>query len=109
MGVGRAIEVRHIRKKFGTFTALDDISFAIESGEIFGFLGPSGSGKTTMINILTGQLSSDGGQATILEKNSGELSADDLEQIGLVGDTSGFYEKMTLYPKLFIPQTTLCK
>lgn len=100
MSVGRAIAVRGIRTKFGTFTALDDISFAIESGEIFGFLGPSGSGKTTMINILTGQLSSDGGQATILGKNSDELSADELEQIGLVGDTSGFYEKMTLYKNL---------
>ena len=44
-----AIEVRGVQKTFGTFTALQNVSFTIQKGEIFGFLGPSGSGKTTMI------------------------------------------------------------
>lgn len=92
----KAIDAKHISKKFGNAVALDDISFSIDKGEIFGFLGPSGSGKTTTINILTGQLSPDEGQATIIGKNSQNLSSDQLEKIGLVGDTSGYYEKMTL-------------
>lgn len=92
----KAIDAKHISKKFGNAVALDDISFSIDKGEIFGFLGPSGSGKTTTINILTGQLSPDEGQATIIGKNSQNLSSDQLEKIGIVGDTSGYYEKMTL-------------
>ena len=50
------ITVQHIHKKFGDKVALDNISFDIQEGQIFGFLGPSGSGKTTMIKIITGQV-----------------------------------------------------
>ncbi|MDO4666481.1 MAG: ABC transporter ATP-binding protein [Streptococcus sp.] len=96
----KIIDVKHISKKFGKMIALDDISFSIGKGEIFGFLGPSGSGKTTTINILTGQLSADNGQSLILGADSQKLSSEDLAKIGLVSDTSGFYEKMTLYNNL---------
>ncbi|MCY7144536.1 ATP-binding cassette domain-containing protein, partial [Streptococcus gordonii] len=47
------IKVEKVTKSFGDKIALDNISFVVNQGEIFGFLGPSGSGKTTMINILT--------------------------------------------------------
>lgn len=50
------IKVDNLSKRFGNQVALDNISFEIKEGEIFGFLGPSGAGKTTTINILTGQL-----------------------------------------------------
>ncbi|MEN6395269.1 MAG: ATP-binding cassette domain-containing protein, partial [Methanoregula sp.] len=50
----QAIEVSHLTKRFGTLTALDDISFSVSEGETFGFLGPNGAGKTTTIRILTG-------------------------------------------------------
>ena len=53
------IKVDNLSKRFGNQVALDNISFEIKEGEIFGFLGPSGAGKTTTINILTGQLSQD--------------------------------------------------
>jgi len=46
------IEVEHLVKKFGNLAAVDDVSFEVEEGEIFGFLGPNGAGKTTTINIL---------------------------------------------------------
>ena len=49
------IKVEKVTKSFGDKIALDNISFVVNQGEIFGFLGPSGSGKTTMINILTGR------------------------------------------------------
>ena len=56
------IVVKNVTKKFGQKVALEEISFEVNKGEIFGFLGPSGSGKTTMIKILTGQLNADSGQ-----------------------------------------------
>ena len=94
------IVVKNVTKKFGQKVALEEISFEVKKGEIFGFLGPSGSGKTTMIKILTGQLNPDSGQTELLGKVSEKLTPADLEQIGLVSDTSGFYEKLSLYKNL---------
>ena len=94
------IVVKNVTKKFGQKVALEEISFEVKKGEIFGFLGPSGSGKTTMIKILTGQLNADRGQTELLGKVSEQLTPADLEQIGLVSDTSGFYEKLSLYKNL---------
>ena len=94
------IVAKDIRKIFNKAVALDAISFSIEKGQIFGFLGPSGSGKTTTINILTGQLMADNGQSSILGQDSRKLTRQELGKIGLVGDTSGFYEKISLYNNL---------
>ena len=96
------IRVENVSKSFGSKKALHQISFEIKEGEIFGFLGPSGSGKTTMINVLTGQLAADQGKTVLLGKNSQDLTSNDLEQIGIVSDGSGFYEKMSLYKNLLI-------
>lgn len=96
------ITSKNIVKKFGTKVALNKISFDIHEGEIFGFLGPSGSGKTTMINILTGQLLQDAGDAQLFGKGSQHLSPKDLEQVGIVSDKSGFYEKFTLEKNLLL-------
>ena len=96
------IRVENVSKSFGSKKALHQISFEIKEGEIFGFLGPSGSGKTTMINVLTGQLAADQGNTVLLGKNSQDLTSNDLEQIGIVSDGSGFYEKMSLYKNLLI-------
>src|SRR5512136_3282642 len=59
------IQVENLVKKFGNINAVDDISFEVEEGTIFGFLGPNGAGKTTTINILCTLLSPTGGTATI--------------------------------------------
>ena len=96
------IRVENVSKSFGSKKALHQISFEIKEGEIFGFLGPSGSGKTTMINVLTGQLDADKGNTVLLGKNSQDLTSNDFEQIGIVSDGSGFYEKMSLYKNLLI-------
>ncbi len=96
------IRVENVSKSFGGKKALNQISFEIQEGEIFGFLGPSGSGKTTMINVLTGQLAADQGETVLLGKSSRNLTSNDLEQIGIVSDSSGFYEKMSLYKNLLI-------
>lgn len=99
-GAMSMIEVSHLSKSFGDKIALNDISFTVKEGQIFGFLGPSGSGKTTTINILTGQLLADKGQSIILGQKSQNLTSGELKRIGLVSDTSGFYEKMSLYNNL---------
>lgn len=94
------IQVQGLEKSFKNQTALAGIDFSVQAGEIFGFLGPSGSGKTTTINILTGQLAADSGSAQVLAAPVNQLSPEILEQIGIVSDSSGFYEKMSLYKNL---------
>ncbi len=61
----KIIEVEHLVKRFGAITAVDDISFDVKKGEIFGFLGPNGAGKTTTINILCTLLKPTSGRATL--------------------------------------------
>ncbi|WP_161979251.1 ABC transporter ATP-binding protein [Streptococcus sp. S784/96/1] len=94
------IKVSNLTKYFGSQVALDKISFEIGEGQIFGFLGPSGSGKTTTINILTGQLLATEGSAEVFGKAAQDLTSEDLATIGIVSDTSGFYEKLTLYKNM---------
>ena len=94
------IKVERVTKSFEDKVALNNISFVVNEGEIFGFLGPSGSGKTTMINILTGQLRANSGKTELLGKDSQKLLPSDFEELGLVGDTSGYYEKLSLYKNL---------
>ena len=60
-----AIRAEHLVRRFGHFTAVNDVSFSVEKGEIFGFLGPNGSGKTTVIKMLTGLLPLSGGNAWV--------------------------------------------
>ena len=96
------IKVERVTKRFGDNIALNQISFSINEGEIFGFIGPSGSGKTTMINILTGQLQANSGKTELLGKDSQKLLPSDFEELGLVGDTSGYYEKLSLYNNLLL-------
>jgi len=62
---GSAIEVRHLSKKFGKFTAVDDVSFDVRGGEIFGFLGANGAGKSTTIRMLCGLIPPSGGTALV--------------------------------------------
>ena len=62
------IQVRNLVKKFGEFTAVDNISFDVAAGEIFAFLGPNGAGKTTTIKMLT----------TLMQPTSGTLEVDGL-------------------------------
>ena len=96
------ITVEKITKRFGNKTALNQIQFNVHKGEIFGFLGPSGAGKTTLINILTGQLKADEGTTQLLGKDPKDLTPEDLAHIGLVGDSSGYYEKLSLEKNLIV-------
>ena len=96
----QVIKADNLVKSFGSFKAISSLTFEVNKGEILGFLGPSGSGKTTTINILTGQLTPDQGQSSILGKSSTNLNEEDLTNIGLITENSGYYEKLSLYDNL---------
>ena len=96
----QVIKADNLGKSFGSFKAISSLTFDVNKGEILGFLGPSGSGKTTTINILTGQLTPDQGQSSILGKSSTNLNEKDLANIGLITENSGYYEKLSLYDNL---------
>lgn len=66
MSQGDAIVVEHLSKRFGAFTAVNDVSFTVARGEVFGFLGPNGAGKTTVIRMLLGLLQPTSGRAQVL-------------------------------------------
>ena len=59
------IEIEHLTKRYGGHTAVSDLSFTVDSGQIYGFLGPNGAGKSTTMNIITGYLAASGGTVTI--------------------------------------------
>ncbi|NMD38290.1 MAG: ABC transporter ATP-binding protein [Christensenellaceae bacterium] len=96
------LELKNLSKNFGKIVALNNISFTIDKGTIFGFLGPSGSGKTTTINIVTGQLKPSSGDSFVLGKNSQNIDQQIYEQIGIVSDRSGVYERLNVYDNLAV-------
>jgi len=94
------ISLQHISKKFNENVVLKDVNAVLHQGEILGFLGPSGAGKTTTIKILTGQLKPTDGEAFVLGMNCQNIDETIYEQIGIVTDASGVYERMSVYDNL---------
>ncbi|MBU9724273.1 MULTISPECIES: ABC transporter ATP-binding protein [Bacillaceae] len=96
-----AIEVQGLKKAFHQNQVINDISFQVKKGEIFGFLGPSGSGKTTTIKILTGELVQKDGYVKVLDVHSQKFSrANFRSRIGILSDNSSLYERLTVYDNL---------
>ena len=89
------VEVSNLTKKFGNFTAVDNITFKVKEGEIFGFLGPNGSGKTTTVRILNGILSETSGHAEILGKPVKENISDIHRLCGVMTESASCYENLT--------------
>jgi ABC-2 type transport system ATP-binding protein len=90
------IEVEHLTKRYGTFTAVSDISFKAESGEILGFLGPNGAGKTTTMRILTGYMPPTEGTAKVAGFDVFEQSLDVRRSVGYLPETVPLYPDMTV-------------
>ena len=91
-----AIEVRHLSRKFGAFTAVDDVSFDVRSGEIFGFLGSNGAGKSTTIRMLCGLLRPSSGGARV---GGIDVAADPegvKRRIGYMSQRFSLYESLTV-------------
>jgi ABC-2 type transport system ATP-binding protein len=91
----QAIRTESLTRHFGSVTALDDLSFAVPAGSVFGFLGPNGSGKTTTIRLLLGLLRPTSGRAEVLGLDAGSHSSEIRERTGVLLDHHGLYEQMT--------------
>ncbi|GGE82674.1 ABC transporter ATP-binding protein [Priestia taiwanensis] len=94
------IIVQNMVKTFGMKQAINDISFNIQRGEIFGFLGPSGSGKTTTVKILTSQVKHSSGNISIFGQNVTSWKKESMKEIGILTDNSALYERLTVYDNL---------
>ena len=90
------IEVQHVSKKYGPFTAVDDVSFRAESGEILGFLGPNGAGKTTTMRIITGYMPATEGKATVAGYDIFEHPLEAKRRTGYLPETPPLYPDMTV-------------
>ncbi|MFZ5966614.1 MAG: ABC transporter ATP-binding protein [Bacillota bacterium] len=95
-----AIQIKNIRKQFGDFTAVEDISFDIPSGKIFGFLGPNGSGKSTTIRMLCGVLTPTSGSGTVLGYDIVKDAEKIKQNIGYMSQKFGLYEDLTILENL---------
>jgi sodium transport system ATP-binding protein len=96
------IEVRHLSKQFvdmrrGPVTAVDDVSFDVQPGEIFGLLGPNGAGKTTCLRILSTVLRPTGGQALIAGHDVARYPGRVRANIGFMSNNTGIYDRMTAW------------
>jgi len=90
-----AIETQHLTHDYGDLRALDDLTFAVQPGEVLGFLGPNGAGKTTTIKILTGQLRPTSGRARVM---GCDVVADRQQlkrQIGVVFEYQNLYDRFS--------------
>jgi ABC-2 type transport system ATP-binding protein len=92
-----SLRVEHVTKRFGDFTAVDDLSFEVRPGRIFGFLGPNGAGKTTTIRMIVGITAPDSGSVELFGQH---MSASLQDRIGYLPEERGLYKKMKIVDQL---------
>ena len=90
------IEVQQITKRYGPFTAVDDVSFTVERGEILGFLGPNGAGKTTTMRVLTGYMPPTEGKAIVAGYDVLEQPLEAKRRTGYLPETPPLYPDMSV-------------
>jgi ABC-2 type transport system ATP-binding protein len=95
-----AVSVADLKKSYDGLQALRGVSFEIAQGEIFGLLGPNGAGKTTTVEILEGYRERDGGAVTVLGEDPSSAGLDWRERIGVVLQSSSFYDSLTVAENL---------
>lgn len=103
------LEVAGLRKSFGGIVAVDDLSFEIEQGEIAGLIGPNGSGKTTTFNLITGFLSSDGGEVTFDGRDITDEKPYDVATMGM-GRTFQItrpFGRLSVFENMLVPNTSM--
>ena len=100
MVLENAIEASNLIKRFGDITAVNDLTFSVKKGELFGFLGPNGAGKTTTIRMLTGLTKPTSGNALIEGFDIARQLVKAKGQIGVVPEVSNIYDEMTAWDNL---------
>jgi ABC-2 type transport system ATP-binding protein len=91
-----AIELDGVTKRYGTLTALDDLSLTVEEGEVFGFLGPNGAGKSTTINVLLDFVRPDDGEVRLLGEPVRREQSDAVrERVGVLPEGFGVYDRLS--------------
>jgi ABC-2 type transport system ATP-binding protein len=90
------IEVQHLTKRYGPVTAVDDVSFTVERGEILGFLGPNGAGKTTTMRVLTGYIPASEGKAVVAGYDVFDHPIEAKQRTGYLPETPPLYPDMTV-------------
>ena len=90
------IEVQHLTKRYGPVTAVDDVTFRVERGEILGFLGPNGAGKTTTMRVLTGYMPATSGRALVAGFDVFEQPLEAKRRTGYLPETPPLYPEMTV-------------
>ena len=88
------VHTENLTKRYGEFTALDDLSIHVKRGEILGFIGPNGAGKTTTIKILVGLSKPTSGMASIAGVNCSESASQIKHLVGYMPDKFGSYDNM---------------
>jgi ABC-2 type transport system ATP-binding protein len=90
------IEVQHLTKRYGRFTAVDDVSFRVERGEILGFLGPNGAGKTTTMRVLTGYIPATEGRVAVAGFDVFDQPVEAKRRTGYLPETPPLYPDMSV-------------
>ncbi len=93
---GPVLQVRHLHKEYGAFIAVDDLSFEVHAGEIFGLLGPNGAGKTTTIRMIMDIFKADRGEVSIL----GQAPKDARARVGYLPEERGLYRDLKVIEAL---------
>ena len=88
------IKVEHLTKRYAGFTAIKDLNFEVEKGEIVGFLGPNGAGKSTTMRILTGYMPATSGRASIAGYDVFEQSVEARRHLGYLPESTPLYTDM---------------
>jgi ABC-2 type transport system ATP-binding protein len=91
----KIIEVSHLQHKYGDFQAIQDLSFSVEHGEVFGLLGPNGAGKTTTVRLLNGMFEASGGSIAVMGFDPKKAGEKIRVNAGILTETPALYERLT--------------